>query len=1647
MAEVKKFSPSPYFDDFEEEKNFLRVLFRPGYSVQTRELNQLQTILQDQIGIISDYALQNNARVIGGETNLVNKLPFIKLAVGTTLTFAPEVYEDATFVADNGVTGTIAFIIPAVGSDPTTFYVKYDSSSTDGESQVPDDNSTITVTFPDTSTEVLPLEFSVATGNAAAVTLNAGIFYINKNFVRTDNQLLLLNKYDTVISDEEISAGFYVTDSIEKPETDISLLDNATGTPNETAPGAHRYKSTVTLTLRADLTTDQLQSYTELLKIVFGGVAPKPRIDNEFAVLEQILAKRTYDESGDYIVDDFIVEVREHLNTNGNGGLYTLAQGGDESKLVLQFDKGLAYIRGYEVLTNGDALVNIDKARATNSASNAIIQTQYATALFCYNLVAYPILSANIRLKQGATIIGSAYVRGFEYFGTQVISSVTEDVYRLDLVNVAFNAGYSWSNVNAVDYDPTVSATYPFSAAVNTYEVDAREATLVYPLPYGFSQSINPQVSFFYKELSTTSVGTSVTISTGTTAESFDDETTSFVAYADYGGGFVGKPQSVTVVDAQNVILNIQNIVGTPTPGNVPVRVIAKTFCTAPVPRTKTLVSSFVNAGLTSAAKVTLTKADGFKLQSIVTSGGVNVTDSYTFDGGARDSFYDFASISLKPGQALPAGTLTVTFSYFEHAPAGDFFTPTSYVGVQYNEIPYYKTTSGTKIFLGSAIDFRQRRTSTNTLEKVGRHAFVTDDQVITDITYYMGRHDRAMLTKRGEFIVIAGEPSLNPQLPPEISDAITLYTMKVPPYTFKTNDVVTTKVDHRRFTMKDIRRIETRLSTVEEVTLLTSLERDIQNTDFQDRFKSGFVVDNFATSAAAEYADPLLKIAFDAVDPQIRPKNVSTFIDLDHVNSTGVTRHADGATTLAYTSKAAISQSLASSVVRLQPYALYDWVGVVTMNPASDIWFETQENINTSLTTFGASRIAPWIWHNWGTSDSTVTTTKNTFDNALLSGTWNFVGGVWRNQKTGAGASATQNDQLNGIAARTPGADTRITVSTDQVAIPYIRSRAVTFEAANLKPGTRVYPSFDGVDVSAHCTPATLITSGSGFVTGTFVIPAATFRTGSRVFKLSDNPDPKAEHISTVARFNYSASGTLIRETAAVTSTNKVWYDPVAQSFFVEESAAKGGMFVSSVDIYFGPGVSPATNRYAATVDIRPMVNGYPTRNPISQNASVTVQPSAIFGSNDSSVATRFTFPSPVYLPAGEEYSFVVQSQSETITIWCSELGKKAFRAGDTLSATGEIISKQPYLGSMFLSQNNSTWTADQLRDVKFVINRCVFGSSGAIVMNNRVPAASVNTQSNIHRRLLTNNPLYFTSASTTVYVEAWGHGFSVGDTVTLTKAGAAGVMYGVPVAEVFDTPKTITAVDVFGYSFAVTTPAIATGRHGGANTYSSWAIDYSYAQLISDDFVLEGTKIAYIVRGRSKDAYGAGVTGNFVVEPDNIIDLNAMYVTKASNDSGVQMIAVLQSAADNISPVIHEPRVGVNVISNVINNTPYANASNIVQDKSSPARYIQKQVSLINPANELKVFIEGNLPPGTSINAYYKVGQSSIAEQADWIRLPVDGALQYTSDPAKFFTQRFSNTFASEFQVFAIMIDLVSSDKTRVPRMKDYRALALNV
>ena len=115
--------------------------------------------------------------------------------------------------------------------------------------------------------------------------------------------------------------------------------------------------------------------------------------------------------------------------------------------------------------------------------------------------------------------------------------------------------------------------------------------------------------------------------------------------------------------------------------------------------------------------------------------------------------------------------------------------------------------------------------------------------------------------------------------------------------------------------------------------------------------------------------------------------------------------------------------------------------------------------------------------------------------------------------------------------------------------------------------------------------------------------------------------------------------------------------------------------------------------------MQIREMVNGYPSSVVL---ATENKDPSDVLVSDDATVNTTFTFETPVYLAERKEYCFVLLTSSVEYNVWLSEMGK------DDLN--GERISKQPYAGVLFKSQNASTWTTAEYQDMKFKIFRCKF-------------------------------------------------------------------------------------------------------------------------------------------------------------------------------------------------------------------------------------------------------------------------------------------------------------------------------------------------
>ena len=261
------------------------------------------------------------------------------------------------------VVGTVA----VSGSDPITLFVKYTSSGTNRTTKEFAQNEVITSNAPTPrSAQIENVSGSVGFGSAA--NIQPGIYYVNGTFAFVTSQTLVLDKYTNTPS---YRVGLTVTETIVSSTDDASLTDNATGSPNFAAPGANRYKIELTLAKKALTATDD-QNFIELLRVENGVIANQIRA-TEYSVLEDTFARRTYDESGDYTVRPFGIDVREHLKDGDNRGIYTSANGGSESKLAIGLEPGKAYVRGYEIETLTTNFIPVNKARDTEQVVNSVV--------------------------------------------------------------------------------------------------------------------------------------------------------------------------------------------------------------------------------------------------------------------------------------------------------------------------------------------------------------------------------------------------------------------------------------------------------------------------------------------------------------------------------------------------------------------------------------------------------------------------------------------------------------------------------------------------------------------------------------------------------------------------------------------------------------------------------------------------------------------------------------------------------------------------------------------------------------------------------------------------------------------------------------------------------------------------------------------------------------------------------------------------------------------------------------------------------------------------------------------------------------------------------------------------------------------------
>ena len=410
MPQSTNLNVTPYYDDFDSNKDFYRVLFRPGYSIQSRELTTLQSVLQNQVESVGKYLMKEGSMVVPGEVSFNNSYAYVKIS-SFSQGFTLSQFLGATLTGET--TGVVAKVLNATeetSADSATFFVRYESSGTattnrkfqEGEILSSDivgsptavvgitGSARPTVYKPFGSAATLELTQNAATGSGSAVFIQEGIYYVNGHFVRNAAQTLIVDKYSTTPT---CRVGFLVQEELITPDEDNSLNDNAAGFSNYAAPGAHRLK--ITLTLASRLIDAAVENnFIELLRIRDGIIERKVE-KKSWSDIEEILARRTYDESGDYIVRNYGLEIKNHDNDGENNGVYPLGNDGtynglsfDDSKdsIVAAISPGKAYVRGFEIESTGTKYKTFDRARETLTRERASISVPQGAFLNVQNV-------------------------------------------------------------------------------------------------------------------------------------------------------------------------------------------------------------------------------------------------------------------------------------------------------------------------------------------------------------------------------------------------------------------------------------------------------------------------------------------------------------------------------------------------------------------------------------------------------------------------------------------------------------------------------------------------------------------------------------------------------------------------------------------------------------------------------------------------------------------------------------------------------------------------------------------------------------------------------------------------------------------------------------------------------------------------------------------------------------------------------------------------------------------------------------------------------------------------------------------------------------------------------------------------------------
>lgn len=1071
-----------YNDDWTEGDNYHQILFNSGRALQARELTQLQTMIYQEMGRFGRNVFKEGVAISAGNMDCVTDTDFVKVTM-TSGTFT-DIPVGAVIQNTDGVRARV-LLVKATGSGTVsapitdnTLFIQYvdGASSTQTLSAEPvrfgpGDNLSVIG-----RSETFDAVASSPTGFSTRFLVDEGEFFVLGRFVYTEAQSIVLDPYNATFNGE---VGFKVVQEVVTVNDTAALYDNAGDTPNTASPGADRYRITLELINKADIAADD--TFVFLARVENGTIVEEVQESDAYNKIADAMALRTEEESGDYIVNPFTLDFEEI--------------DGDTENLAVTIGAGTAYVSGYRVDNPSPIELIVPRSQAFESVPGEPVSVIYGNYVLLDSARDLPAINLdtvhNMYSDTNATqLLGTTRVRAIDAAG---------DDTKLYLFDFTFNTALSLGDSDLGKLqsikDPAATGKYAVRNSTGTSAIleNTIDNDLLMPTarPRLKATSIDAADGGF---LSTAQYSETFTVTTGSFSLTQLGGGSGSRKYSDKEFWLIVKTDGSEAAFTPTVTEAMPSYDATITGlSNVEYRLIYYIQDTETAKKTKTFTTSTAATYAVTNGVVDLGVPDVQQVSLITkgtVAGGIDVSDRFVLDDGQRDNYYDYSRLILKEGETDP-GDVWVQYTYWAHSGVGGFYSPESYAGAPYSEIPEHTTADGSVIDLRNYLDLRPDKASNGTFTNIiplprSGTAF------LGKIDYWLPRADKLIATKSGEIQMLLGQQSRDPQLKPTPENSMELYQILMNANTADADDLQTRAIEHKHYTMADIAKLENKIDDLRTYTEFNIAELRAFHTpsldsDGNERADAGLSLDQGDDQTGSDTENGDYAASIDPENQLIRPKanedNIRLICEPNYgtVNPTipgtdpGILKKGDNVY-LSYDSDEWKYQSLASRSVNPNPFGRVDNVGVIKLSPSSDEWKDSREDAIKALR--GASRLdvkQAFLWNNWQ---------------------WNWKGrndeDLWQSQGSLGRCGRPANTSRDAVNAISPYASDRGRTNTlgyvrrvvqndtlrmrvgrryiDLALIPWMRSRKIYFKAQGLKPNTKFTPFFDGKDVSAWC-------------------------------------------------------------------------------------------------------------------------------------------------------------------------------------------------------------------------------------------------------------------------------------------------------------------------------------------------------------------------------------------------------------------------------------------------------------------------------------------------------------------------------------------------------------------------------------------------